>query len=42
MADVPEGESDLLDYRLEGSGEMSKFPVLRCRNTYVLPGQSHL
>ena len=37
MADLPEGESELLDYRLP-SGQLSKWPVVRCRNIYVLPG----
>ncbi|KAG1663703.1 hypothetical protein FOA52_013271 [Chlamydomonas sp. UWO 241] len=41
MADLPEGEAELLDYRLPG-GEMSKWPVVRCRNIYVLPGVPHL
>ena len=37
MADLPEGEAELLEYRLDG-GEFSKFPVIRCRNAYILPG----
>eukprot|EP00955_Chlamydomonas_euryale_P100496 365289-Chlamydomonas_euryale.AAC.11 len=41
MADLPEGEAELLDHRL-ASGELSKWPVVRCRNIYVLPGVPHL
>lgn len=35
-AQTPEA-CDLLDYELEGGG-IAKFPMLRCRNVYVLPG----
>lgn len=30
-------EVHLIEYRLEG-GALSPFPLLRCRNVYVLPG----
>ncbi|KAI7844692.1 hypothetical protein COHA_001780 [Chlorella ohadii] len=38
MAEAPTGsEVHLIEYRLEG-GALSPFPLLRCRNVYVLPG----
>ena len=45
MADLPDGEVELLDYRLpppsaqgSGEGELSKWPIVKTRNVYVLPG----
>lgn len=38
MAEAPKGsEVALIEHRLD-SGELSPFPLLRCRNVYVLPG----
>ncbi|KAL4424331.1 hypothetical protein ABPG75_001632 [Micractinium tetrahymenae] len=38
MAEAPTGsEVHLIEYHLEG-GAVSPFPLLRCRNVYVLPG----
>ncbi|PSC67404.1 FAD synthase [Micractinium conductrix] len=38
MAEAPTGsEVQLIEYRLEG-GALSPFPLLRCRNIFVLPG----
>jgi FAD synthetase len=43
MADLPDGEVELLDYRLppsdgQGEGELSKWPIVKARNVYILPG----
>ena len=35
------GEVTVIDYALE-DGRPSPFPVIRCRNVYVLPGVPHL
>lgn len=37
MAETPDDEATLIDYMLD-NGEQSKFPIVRCRNIYVLPG----
>jgi len=36
MAQAPEGECELLEY--EADGAPSPFPLVRCRNVFVLPG----
>lgn len=35
------GEVELIDYS-QPSGGMSPFPLMKCRNIYVLPGIPHL
>ncbi|KFM27689.1 FAD synthase [Auxenochlorella protothecoides] len=40
MAEIPEGkgsETSLIEFRT-GSGALSPFPLVRCRNVYALPG----
>ena len=41
MAELPADDVELLDYKLD-NGEWSHFPLLRCRNIYILPGVPHL
>ncbi|KAK9840250.1 hypothetical protein WJX74_006136 [Apatococcus lobatus] len=41
MAEAPAGEAELIDYA-QPSGGLSPFPLMKCRNIYVLPGIPHL
>ncbi|KAK9846826.1 hypothetical protein WJX84_007716 [Apatococcus fuscideae] len=41
MAEVPAGEAELIDKNGSSDGP-SAFPLMRCRNIYVLPGIPHL
>ncbi len=37
MADTPEDETQLIDYTMD-NGQASPFPLVQCRNVFVLPG----
>lgn len=42
MSEAPTGsEVAIIEYRIN-NGELSPFPLVRCRNVYVLPGIPHL
>jgi hypothetical protein len=38
LADLPEGQVELVDVTLEG-GATSPFPLVKCNNIFVLPGE---